>query len=513
LHCPYLGKCFPKDQRANRFRIKLTKTLQYWNEEKYHNFPFKVERVIPFYRKVVARMRGNSLQVNLIFWLKEKMEKNGQLSSWQELPWENFKHSLFHLQCKIYKAMRKNDIQSVIKLQKLLLNSSIARYIAKEEVAKRNLSYKLSKINEEQFFSNNNTRKFNDEDLITQYLWKMLLEPAHEAIFSEHSFGFRLGKNPWDIQTQLGSVLKNLSVQGKIKIIIIEIRPDFDTINYNFLIGKLICPREVKFKILKALQSGILKNNVFSESNIVVRGMLPSLFGNIVLDGIEKLPNAFLEGKNEKMYFGFRYGNQLIYILKNDASKTKLLQLITHFLKIRNLKISKKTIVDDATEFDFLGWHFFIQPTGKISTYPNKENWQRYKTKIKSILKNSKYKINTRINRVAIISREWHYYHQFCDMSKVKGQLYELKRWYSNYLRSNTKISKIERILSLRKSFNNYKYKTFGYTRANKIGSTFNGKWEDWDSEITNRQRQKQLYGLNLSSHLIAKIKLSKTNI
>lgn len=85
------------------------------------------------------------------------MEKNGQLSSWQELPWENFKHSLFHLQCKIYKAMRKNDIQSVIKLQKLLLNSSIARYIAKEEVAKRNLSYKLSKINEEQFFSNNNT--------------------------------------------------------------------------------------------------------------------------------------------------------------------------------------------------------------------------------------------------------------------------------------------------------------------------------------------------------------------
>ena len=44
-------------------------------------------------------------------------------------------------------------------------------------------------------------------------------------------------------------------------------------------------------------------------------------------------------------------------------------------------------------------------------------------------------------------------------------------------------------------------------------GSTFNGKWEDWDSEITNRQRQKELYGLNLSSHSIAKIKLNKANI
>ena len=98
-------------------------------------------------------------------------------------------------------------------------------------------------------------------------------------------------------------------------------------------------------------------------------------------------------------------------------------------------------------------------------------------------------------------------------MSKVKGQLYELKRWYRNYLRLNTKISKIDRILSLRKSFNNYKYKTFGYTKANRGGSTFNGKWEDWDSEITNRQRQKELYGLNLSSHSIAKIKLNKANI
>ena len=62
-------------------------------------------------------------------------------------------------------------------------------------------------------------------------------------------------------------------------------------------------------------------------------------------------------------------------------------------------------------------------------------------------------------------------------------------------------------------NFNNYKYKTFGYTKANRGGSTFNGKWEDWDSEITNRQRQKELYGLNLSSHSIAKIKLNKANI
>jgi RNA-directed DNA polymerase len=58
--------------------------------------------------------------------------------AWQAKPWKHFQRIVFRLQKRIYRATQRGDMRTVHKLQRLLLSSRAARYLAVRRVTQEN---------------------------------------------------------------------------------------------------------------------------------------------------------------------------------------------------------------------------------------------------------------------------------------------------------------------------------------------------------------------------------------
>ena len=61
-----------------------------------------------------------------------------EVDNWKALPWKRFQKIVFSLQTRIFKARKNGDRKLVTKLQKLLLNSKAAKYLAVRQVTQLN---------------------------------------------------------------------------------------------------------------------------------------------------------------------------------------------------------------------------------------------------------------------------------------------------------------------------------------------------------------------------------------
>ena len=189
-----------------------------------------------------GRTRRNCLEELRIHELEESMighiEKNFFNSeSWEFLPWKKFWVNLLRLQKRVYKAVRAGDMQKARSLQKLILRSQSARFLAIRQVTQLNNGKKTAGIDgklaltfKERFELEKELRiKANDwkhkglreipipkkdgtkrilkvptiSDRAWQCLAKYALEPAHEATFHARSYGFRTGRSTHDAQSHL----------------------------------------------------------------------------------------------------------------------------------------------------------------------------------------------------------------------------------------------------------------------------------------------------------------------
>src|SRR5262245_11323665 len=57
---------------------------------------------------------------------------------WKHLPWKRFQVQVFKLQERIYRAPRRGDLRTVRRLQRLLMASRAARYLAVRRVTQDN---------------------------------------------------------------------------------------------------------------------------------------------------------------------------------------------------------------------------------------------------------------------------------------------------------------------------------------------------------------------------------------
>jgi RNA-directed DNA polymerase len=65
---------------------------------------------------------------------------------WKNLPWKKFRVSLFRLQKRVYKAVRVGDMHKARSLQKLILKSQAARFLAIRQVTQLNAGKKTAGI-------------------------------------------------------------------------------------------------------------------------------------------------------------------------------------------------------------------------------------------------------------------------------------------------------------------------------------------------------------------------------
>ncbi len=386
-----------------------------------------------------------------------------ETDNWKALPWKKFQKIVFRLQTRIFKARKNGDRKLVTKLQKLLLNSKAAKYLAVRQVTQLNQgkstagvdgktalngkermqlaenlqqnwkSWEHKKLRRVKIPKKDGTqRKLGIPtigDRAYQCLLKYALEPCAEATFSGNSYGFRPGRSTHDVQKRLFTAL-NSRANGISKTILeMDIEKCFDRISHQTILSKTELPKGALKGLRLAILAGVKGEFPSASRGTPQGGVISPLLANIALNGIEEI------GTGKRGNICLRYADDLVYILKPGTDVEKLRTQIDDFLNQRGLKVkSSKTRLLQATDgFDFLGWNFAVKPNGKFISTPSKENTQKVKAKVKETMKDSRFPLEQRIDKCGSLIRGWRNYNRYCDMTGYN--LWAQNNWTWHFIR------------------------------------------------------------------------------
>ncbi len=312
-------------------------------------------------------------------------------------------------------------------------------------------------------------------DRAYQCLIKFALEPYGEAIFSRNSYGFRPGRNTHDVQEIIYSNL-NSKAKGKIKRVLeLDIEKCFDQIDHKAIMQRVILPSPAKKGLFRAIKAGVKGEYPTSRTGTPQGGCLSPLLANLVLNGLEdvghQLRYKYIKRKPPrvdeiKALNGFRYADDVVFILRPEDDAHQLRELIEQFLDKRGLKVkeAKTRLVKSTEGFDFLGWHFIVKPNGKVTSRPTKKSLKLIKEKVKEFMKDSRYTLERRITKCGIIIRGWRNYNRYCDMKE--HNLWFLNNWTFKFINKNKSYNRYTAIEAVKKAFPEVPFRIQGHNKV-----------------------------------------------
>ena len=458
---------------------------------------------------------------------------------WKSFKWKKFQKMLFRLQKRVYKAVQVGDKRKARSLQKLILKSQAAKLLAIRQVTQLNAGKKTAGIDGKASLSfeerlalagelmqhhNNWKHKGLREipipkkdgttrmlkvptiaDRAWQCLAKYALEPAHEATFHAHSYGFRTGRSAHDAQKVLFMNLRSNSNGIDKRVIELDIEKCFDRINHTAIMDNLIAPAGLKLGIFRCLKAGI---NIGFPTGRVTRpvdqgtpqgGVVSPLLANIALNGIESLHKS-RDKWGTITEPSIRYADDMVIILKPKDDAEAILNRISEFLAERGMKVSeRKTKVTATTDgFDFLGWHFRVQKNGKFRSTPSVENFKAFRKKVKHIVNNSNYGATVKAEKLAPVVRGWRNYHKYCKMDGSRNSLCFIEKRAYTVFNKETKQNRYTSKTLLDRAFPPVPNSENKHINVKGEKSPYNGDISYWS------ERKSKLYG-GLTSKAIKK--------
>ncbi len=343
--------------------------------------------------------------------------------------------------------MQKVDTRKVLSLQRLVLKSHAARMLAVRQVSQLNSGKKTcgvdglntldfkqrfnlaQKLKEANHWEHEGLRevkipKKNGKirtlkiptiaDRAWQCLVKYALEPAHEVTFHARSYGFRPRRGTHDAQKYVFDHLGSLADGRNKRVIELDIEKCFDRINHKAIMTNVIASQQIKTGLWRCLKAGVSPE--FPEQGTPQGGVVSPLLANIALNGIEEIHPSV------------RYADDMVIFLKPKDNALEILEKVQQFLAKRGMNIStEKTKITRATAgFDFLGWHFKVQENGKFRCTPSKENYEKFRKKVKAIVNNPALATATKAKKLSPIIRGWRNYHRYCKMDGSRFSLWHL---------------------------------------------------------------------------------------
>jgi hypothetical protein len=133
--------------------------------------------------------------------------------------------------------------------------------------------------------------------------------------------------------------------------------------------------------------------------------------------------------------------------------------------------------------FDFLGCRFEVKASHRLTRWPSKKNRRNLKDNIKTVMRDCRFKLNKRLNKVKVIYKGWWNYHKYCDLSKIN--LWSINDWVYKFVKKgNSKlnkkdraIAKIKRLNTIKDIFNAHSYSLFRYVAVKSNKSPFDNDW------------------------------------
>lgn len=249
--------------------------------------------------------------------------------TWGEKPWKKFEKIVFRLQKRIYAARKQDNLKKVNWLQRKLLKSRAAMFLAIRKVTQLNTGKRTAGVDGKTALTEKErmelVRRLETEagkwksspvrqvlipkpdgtlrklgiptmaDRAWQALVTLALEPGAEAAFHDNSYGFRPGRRCWDahkviwLRTCKGSVV---SKKFSGYIYEVDIEKCFDRIGHLDLIKRVELPKKHRHGLFKMLKAGVVvsfNNYENTEQGTPQGGVISPLLANISLNGIEAL--------------------------------------------------------------------------------------------------------------------------------------------------------------------------------------------------------------------------------
>jgi RNA-directed DNA polymerase len=441
----------------------------------------------------------------------------------------------------VYKAVQVGDKRKARLLQKLILKSTSARFLAIRQVSQLNAGKRTAGIDGKKSLSF--MERFNLEELLKmnsgnwkhqglreipipkkdgttrmlkiptiadrawQCLAKYALEPAHEATFHARSYGFRTGRSAHDAQKYIQTNLKSNSNGIEKRVIELDIEKCFDRINHSAIMDELIAPKGLKLGIFRCLKAGV--NPEFPEQGTPQGGVVSPLLANIALNGIESIHKYHenykrgyrISNRTPDEYIiepSIRYADDMVIILRPEDDAIEILERISEFLRKRGMNVSqKKTKVTATTDgFDFLGWHFKVQSNGKFRSTPSVDNFKAFRKKVKHIVNNSNYGATSKAEKLAPVVRGWRNYHKFCKMDGTKNSLYHIETRAYKVFNKETKQNRHSSKKLLDKAFPTVPYSENKHVMVKGTKSPYDGDtayWSERNSKLYDGETSKAL--------------------
>ncbi len=376
------------------------------------------------------------------------MRSVGTRGTWEQLDWKSIRAHIARLQERIYQAARRDEIERVRKLQKLLIRSEATRLLAVRQVTQDNsgkttpgvdgvadlapedrlklaqvirLRYRASAVRRVWIPKPGKQEKRplgipTMRDRATQALLKLALEPEWEARFEPHSYGFRPGRSAHDAMGAIFHALANKTAY----VLDADISACFDRIDHAALLAKLQLKGKMLGQIRAWLKAGALDGEVYmpAHGGTPQGGVISPLLANIALHGMETEVKSrlFDDLKRYSIAKGQRYGRDRIlatlsiiryaddFVVIHESLDIvmKARQCIEEWLRSVGLELkpektrtvhTKNTLDENPPGFDFLGFNVrhYAKKSGeerKLLIKPTKKGIQRHRDNLAELLRN-----------------------------------------------------------------------------------------------------------------------------
>jgi group II intron reverse transcriptase/maturase len=264
-------------------------------------------------------------------------------------------------------------------------------------------------------------------DRLIQQALLQVMQPEFEPEFSEHSYGFRPGRNAWQAVQRAQSYIK----EGRRWVVDLDLEKFFDRVNHDILMSRLA--RKVKDERVLKLIRRYLEAGMMSEGIVSARGEgtpqggpLSPLLSNILLTDLDRE----LERRGHRFC---RYADDCnIYVKSKVAGQQAMIAITVYLEKTLKLQVNRdKSAVARPWQRKFLGysvtWH--KQTRLKIAD----SSLKRLKDRVREIVVgNASSNLDRTIAALNPVLRGWTSYFR---LTEVKGVLQELDGWIRRKLR------------------------------------------------------------------------------
>jgi len=249
-------------------------------------------------------------------------------------------------------------------------------------------------------------------DRMIQQAIAQVLSPIFEKEFSNHSYGFRPGRNAHQAIDQARQYIN----EGYNVVVDLDLEKFFDRVNHDklmYLLSKRIRDKRVLKLIRAYLESGVMLGGLTSATRegTPQGGPLSPLLSNVMLHELDKE----LEKRGHRFC---RYADDCNIYVKSMKSGKRVMDGVTRFIEKRlKLKVNRdKSAVDYPTNRKFLGFSFYcIKGETRIRVHP--KSLKRLKARLKELTGRSiGISMEARIDRLNQTIQGWVNYFQLADM-------------------------------------------------------------------------------------------------